>query len=81
MREPGPEPGRSWAQKIRGFFAWVHGAGEVVRGKVNSCIAELAGEESTRDIEEERTRRGKREMINQEREREPSPLPTRTRNM
>ncbi|POS76023.1 hypothetical protein DHEL01_v205574 [Diaporthe helianthi] len=55
--------------------------GEVVRGKVNSCIAELAGEESTRDIEEERTRRGKREMINQEREREPSPLPTRTRNM
>lgn len=58
---------------MQGFFAWVHGAGEAVRGRINACVAELVGDESTRDIEEETARRGKREMINQHREPVPSP--------
>lgn len=60
-----------------GFFAWVHGAGEVIRGKINASIAILVGDYSSFDIEEERARRGKREMINQEFEPKPPPLPQR----
>lgn len=57
-----------------GFFAWVHGAGEVISGKVNASIARLVGDYSTLDIEEETERRGKREMINQEFEPKPPSL-------
>jgi hypothetical protein len=49
----------------------VHGAGEVVRGKIMANIASLAREESIREIEEETVRRGKREMFNQEFEPKP----------
>lgn len=64
-----------------GFFAWVHGAGEVIRGKINANIAKVIGEEDTWKIEEETARRGKREMINQEFEPLPPPLPPRERKM
>lgn len=66
-------------QKVVGVFAWAHGAGEVVRGKVNASIAKATGEEETQKIEEETARRGKREMINQEFEPAPPPLPPRER--
>jgi hypothetical protein len=65
-------------QKVRGFFAWVHGAGEVIRGRVKANIASLLGEQSTREIEEETARRGKREMINQEFEPVQAPLSPRS---
>lgn len=68
-------------QKVAGFFAWVHGAGEVIRGKFNASIAMVVGEEETRRIEEETARRGKREMINQEVEPVPPPLPPRDRRV
>lgn len=68
-------------QKVVGFVAWVHGAGEVIRGKVNASIAKVIGEEETQNIEEETARRGKREMINQEFEPVPPPLPPRERKM
>lgn len=59
----------------------MHGAGEVIRGKVNASIAKVVGEEETQKFEEETARRGKREMINQEFEPLPPPLPPRERNV
>lgn len=59
----------------------MHGAGEVVRGKVNASIARVVGEEETQKIEEETARRGKREMFNQEFEPLPPPLPPRERKV
>ncbi|KKY29361.1 hypothetical protein UCDDA912_g10716 [Diaporthe ampelina] len=80
-REPGPDPDRGLVQKVAGFFAWAHGAGEVIRGRTNASIAKVIGEQETQKFEEETARRGKREMINQEFEPTPPPLPPRERKM
>ncbi|KAG6359349.1 hypothetical protein INS49_012870 [Diaporthe citri] len=69
------------SRKVVGFFAWANGAGEVIRGRVNASIAKVIGEEETQKIEEETARRGKREMINQEFEPAPPPLPPRERRV
>lgn len=59
----------------------MHGAGEVIRGKTNASIAKVIGEQETQKFEEETARRGKREMINQEFEPAPPPLPPRERKV
>ncbi|KAK7722400.1 hypothetical protein SLS64_000937 [Diaporthe eres] len=69
------------SRKVVGLFAWAHGAGEAIRGEFNANIAKVVGDVETQRVEEETARRGGREMVDQEFEPVPPPLPPRERQM